>query len=108
MVFVTGDPAGLETVSSEARAVLADLADEGPTEAEVETAREQLLRQYELFSNPDLVDDVLYYYDRDRSFDDYIIDRPQIAVDATAADLRSLARKAFPENRYIEVLLVPE
>ena len=107
-ISVSGSPDRLDEISGETLAVLQAMAGSGPTEAELATAREQLIRQFELISNEFWTDTLLFYAHRpDESILD-LVSRIEIAATSTVIDIRRVADAAFPDGRYIEVRQLPE
>jgi len=104
---IGGDPEDLEEVSTEVLADLADLRQFGPTEDELAIAQEQLVRDYELFSNELLVQVLLFYAsDPGEDFTDFFSQIDNVLA-VTADDVRSIANTVFPAGTYIEIRLVP-
>ena len=60
-ISVSADPADLDAVASAALGEIEALRDDGPTEDELFIAQQQLLRDYELFSNEGLAAEILFY-----------------------------------------------
>ncbi len=104
---VSGDPERLDEIVAEALATLGSLAREGPSEEELDTAKQQLSRQYELVSNEWWVDQMLFYATHpDESLDD-VLDGFVFIDETTVSDLRELAALAFPLDRYVLVRQIP-
>ena len=102
-IQISGDPARLDEVSRETVLVLEDVVAAGPDEGELAAARQQLIREYELFSN-ELWAELLVFYEAhpERSITE-VFRRIDVVGETTADDLRSLAAIALPTGRYIEV-----
>lgn len=107
IVQVSGDPARLDEIATEVLGVLGNLRDEGPTADELATAQEQLRRQYELYSNEEWVQALLFYAERPDQDPGEYLERGRIATATTGADIQELAAIAFPPDRYIEIRQVP-
>ena len=106
-IEVSGSPDRLDEISQETVAVLRDLAANGPTEAELATARQQLTRQFEFVSNEFWIETLLFYANHpDESLDD-VGRRIATVEETTTADLQDLAAIAFPDGRYVEVRQLP-
>ena len=107
-VAISADPTDLERIVAEVTADLADLRANGPTVQQMETAREQLVRELELFSNELLISILTFYGLRpDEDFEEVLQQIP-FALEATRADIRDLARTIVDLDDYILVELVPE
>lgn len=104
---VSGDPGRLSEIIDESLATLAILATDGPTEAELATAKEQLSLEYELVSNDWWVGQMLFYAAHpDESLEDTL--NAEVYIDATTVgDIRRIAAVAFPRDRYVLVRQVP-
>jgi zinc protease len=107
-VLITADPEDLDSVAAAVIADLAELRTEGPTTAQLESSREQLLRNLELFSNEMLVDVLTFYMLRPDEDPEDVFLEPDRAAAATAADVRDLARRLIDPDDYIDIRLVPE
>ena len=106
-VRISADPADLDAVVMAALAEMADLRANGPKPDELLIARQQLLRDYELFSNEGLASDMLFYAEHpDEGFLE-VFNRKDRLPGITRSDIRALARLLLPEDRYIDVRLVP-
>ncbi len=104
---VSGDPDRLDEIVAESLGTLAELAADGPTKAELETAQEQLTLQYELVSNEWWVDQMLFRAARaDESLKE-IVDATRYIEETTTEDMRRLAVVAFSRDRYVLVRQVP-
>jgi len=104
---VSGDPDRLDEIVAESLATLAVLAIDGPTEAELATAQEQLSLQYDLVSNEWWVDQMLFYAARPDESLKEIFDANRHIDATTTDDIRLLAAVAFPRDRFVLVRQVP-
>jgi zinc protease len=104
---VSGDPERLDEIVAESLATLASLAADGPAEAELATAKEQLSLEYELVSNEWWVDQMLFYAARPGESLENILDADRYISQATIDDIRRLAAVAFPQDHYVLVRQVP-
>lgn len=106
-VHATGDPAGLDQISDEVIADLADLQENGPTVDQFATAVAQLRDDFELFDNwsiaSRLVEAHLY---PDLPVSD-MIRRNEVLTGLTSEDVRLLARIAYNLDQRIEIRQVP-
>ena len=107
-ITISADPGDLDRIIDEVIADLTDLRTNGPTTEQMEIAREQLVRDLELFSNELLIDLITFYVQRPFEDSEQIFFRIDIALDATTGDLRDLARNLIALDDYIVVRLVPE
>jgi len=107
-VQVSGDPALLDVIAAETLATVRSLAQAGPTEDEMRTAREQLTRQYELISNEWWVDQMIFFAERPDESLSNILDRVSLIDETTSEEIRRLAAVAFPQGQYILVRQIPE
>jgi zinc protease len=106
-IQISGSPDRLDEISQETLMVLADLASRGPTEAELGTARQQVLREFELISNELWVEALLSVARRPTESAVDLFERSEVAAAATPADVQRIARIALPEGRHIEVRQLP-
>ena len=106
-VGISADPADLQAMVTAALAEMADLRLNGPTADELAIAQEQLLRDYELFSNEGLAAAVLFYAEHPDEGLSEVITRIDRVATSTRADLKALADLMFPIDRYVDVRLVP-
>ena len=104
---VSGDPDRLDEIVAESLGTLAELAADGPTEAELATAQEQLTLQYELVSNEWWVDQMLFHGARPDESLKEVGDATRYIDETTTEDIRRLATVAFPQDRYVLVRQVP-
>ena len=104
---VSGDPERLAEIVAESLGALASLATDGPTDADVATAKEKLRRDYELISNEWWVQQMLFYAQRPAESLDELFNSFAYIDQTTADDLRSLAEIAFPKDQYILIRQVP-
>lgn len=104
---VSGDPEALDEIVTESLATLRRLVTDGPTEAELATAKAQLGRQYELVSNDWWVDQLLFFAGHPDESLDGLFERFNIIDETTVADIRELAAIAFPSSEYVLVRQVP-
>jgi zinc protease len=104
---VSTDPEGLEAVAAALFADLADLRAEGPTADELAIAQEQLVRNYELFSNEQLLQDLAFLLLHPGVDPGDLLVRIDRARSVTAGDVEELAAALLADDRYIEVRLVP-
>ncbi len=104
---VSGDPDELDQIVDEAITVLQVLANDGPTDDELATAKEQLGRQYELVSNEWWVDRMLFYSARPDEMPDSLFENFGLIDRTTSDDLRRLAATAFPLDGYVLVRQIP-
>jgi hypothetical protein len=107
-IEVSGDPDRLDEIAAEVLADLADLRKNGPTTKELETAHEQLFREYELVNNPFLLERAIFFDEHDGRSLDELWQRYDIVYTITKTDIRSMARIAFPVGSFIEIKLIPE
>ncbi len=106
-INVSANPADLEAVAAAALAEIAGLRDDGPTADELVIAQQQLLRDYELFSNEGLAAEILFYAEHPDEGLSEILTRGERVLEATSRDLRDLARLILSDDRYIDVRLIP-
>ena len=106
-VSVSADPADLDAVAEAVLVEIQDLRDNGPTDDELAIAQQQLLRDYELFSNEGLAAAILFYAEHPDEFLTEILTRSDRVIAATRNDLRSAARLVLPAGVYIDVRLIP-
>ena len=107
-IEITGEPGDLERLSEEVVAALSDLQTNGPTQAEFDTAIEQMRTELELISNPELADAVIdawFYPDQPVLNLSFRYDEIETV---TMADMQRLARIAYNLDQRIEVRLGPE
>ncbi len=108
VVAISADPEDLDRIVTEVTADFADLIASGPTEQEMETAREQLVRELELFSNELLISILSFYTLRpDQDFSEVLEQIPTV-LEVSRAEIRELARTLIDLDDYIVVKLVPE
>lgn len=103
----TGDPAGLEEISSEILAEIVSLQSEGPTDAEFSTAVAQLRDELDLVNNLTLATALVtahLYPDQPVA---ELADRYDVVGELTAEDVRRMAGIVFHLGQRIEVRLVP-
>jgi zinc protease len=103
--------AGAETAASVSAAVLgelASLAEDGPTEAEYQAAREAIVRQGALFDNGEINDEVLDVLvdPAVERLDTYLLDG-LIADSITSDEVRDAVGRWMPLDQYIEIRTVP-
>ena len=106
-IVSTGDPTGLEEISEEILADLRSLQTEGPTEAQFETAMEQLRNELELIDNQTIADALVtahLYPDQPVT---ELAARYPLLDEMTPADVQSMAAIAFNPNQRIEVRQIP-
>jgi len=111
-IRIDGDPDDVDAVTAETLSVIADLATDGPTDAELDQAREQLRRDYELSSGYDRAQAVLEWLGMDGVEDDFglaffYFGRTELLDVTGADDVRDLASRALPADNRIEVVQVP-
>ena len=106
-VAVSGDPERLDEIAEEVLADVADLRSNGPTAEQLAIAQEQLFREYELFNNPFLIERAIFFEEHDGREISELFERFDIIDTVSIADIRALARIAFPIGSYIEVKLIP-
>jgi len=106
-VFVSGDPERLDEIAAEVLADVEDLRTTGPSAAELEIAQEQLLREYELVNNPFLLDRVVFFEEHEGRDIGEVIERFDVIERISVEDVRAMAVRAFPADRFIQVNLVP-
>ncbi len=106
-IQVSGDPERLEEISVETIRVLESLATDGPTEAELTAAQEQLTNEFSLVSNEFWVDTLLFYAMHPEESLEDVGRRITVVRETTTNDLRRLAAIAWPSGTYIEVRQVP-
>jgi zinc protease len=106
-IQISGDPERLDEISTETLAALEDLAANGPTGAELTTARQQLLREFELFSNELWVEFLLFYARHPEESVLDIFERTDVVSEAAIGDVQALAQIALPVGQYIEVRQLP-
>ena len=106
-ISVSADPADLDAVASAALGEIEALRDDGPTEDELFIAQQQLLRDYELFSNEGLAAEILFYAEHPDEMLTEILTRGDRVLAATRSDLRAAALLLLPGDGYIDVRLVP-
>ncbi len=105
-ISVSADPGRLGEVSAAALGEIADIRANGPTADELAIAQEQYIRDIELVSNQFWVDTLLFYATGDE--DPAELGRRRTRIEeVTVDDMRSLAVRVLPADRYIEVRLVP-
>ena len=107
LVAISADPADLERIVEEVVADLSDLRANGPSRQEMDIAREQLVRELELFSNELLIDVFTFYARQPAEFAEFF-DQIEVALDVTRTDISNLARTLVDLEDYIVVKLVPE
>ncbi len=106
-IQISGAPEDLDTIDAALNSILSDLAEQGPSEDELDTAVEQLTREFELVNNDFWLRTLEFYATHpDESIRDVAtrIDRLS-AIDT--GDLRSLAAVVVPSDHYIQVETVP-
>ncbi len=108
VIQVTGDPDRLAEISEAVLAELADLRSQGPTEQQLTTAQEQVRRSYELFSNPQLAEALLFVVFHPDEEITELTDRFDVVDTVSIEEVRTLAQTAFPANARIEIRLIPE
>jgi len=106
-ISVSGDPDRLDEIAAEVLADVADLRTAGPTPGQLQTAQEQLLREYELINNPFLLERLIFFEEHEGRELSEIVARYDIVPTVTVADIAALAALAFPVGSYIEVKLIP-
>jgi zinc protease len=106
-IQISGDPTGLDEVIDATLAELTDLVTNGPTADELAIAQEQLRRDYELLSNEFLGEAVLFSALHPDELLSQVTERINQTGDATAAEIKELAERMIPIDRYIVVKLVP-
>jgi zinc protease len=107
IVAISADPADLDRIVEEVVADFTDLRTNGPTTQEMETAREQLVRELELFSNELLIQLFTFYARMPEEFSEFFEQIP-LALAASRGDIRGLAQTLIDLEDYIVVRLVPE
>jgi zinc protease len=108
-VAVSTAPDLLEAVSESVHEQLADLRDEGPTESEFEAASAAARRQLELFSNPQVNDEVLRVLldpTDSESFEEFY-GLSALAAAIGIDEVESALRRWLPPDHYIEVRVRP-
>ena len=108
-VAVSTAPDLLETVSDSVHEQLDDLRDEGPTESEFEAASAAARRELELFSNPQVNDEVLRVLldpTDSQSFEEFY-GLSALAAAIGIDEVDSALRRWLPPDHYIEVRVRP-
>lgn len=108
VIQVSGDPAGLDAIDQAVMADLRALRRDGPTDQQFRAAVEQVLRNYELINNGDLLFPMLEYFLVPGYDIDVVTEREQLTRAVGKDEITTLTRLLLPEDRYIEVRLVPE
>jgi zinc protease len=107
VILSTGDPAGLDEISDEVIADLESLQEEGPTEAEFNTAVAQLRAELDLLDNRTLASGlVTAHLYPDQPVSD-LADRYPLLDALTREDVREVAGIVFNLEQRIEVRQVP-
>lgn len=106
-IQVSGDPQRLDEIAMAVLEVVNELRTAGPGEAQLATAIEQVRRAYELFNNPQLAEALLFAALHPGESVTELIDRYDVVGTVSAADVRELARVAFPTDARIEIRLIP-
>ena len=106
-IRISADPADLDSIAAAALSEIADLRDAGPTEDELFIAQQLLSRDWGFISNEGLADAVLFYAQHPDEVLSEIITRVDRAAAARISDIRAVAQLVLPEDRYIDVRLVP-
>lgn len=103
----TGDPARLEEISEEVMTDIASLQQDGPSEAQFDTAVEQLRDEMELVTNQVIATALItsdLYPDQPVS---ELSERHAVVDELTPADIQSLANAVFNLGQRIEVRQIP-
>jgi zinc protease len=106
-IEVTGDPTGLQELSTVLDADLVDLATNGPTGEEFETAFAAFEQDYQYLDNWSIATALADEEYKPGRVDGYR-NRYDELVGVTAADLAEFTARVLPPGRYIEVLSLPE
>ena len=106
-IRISADPADLDSIAAAALSEIADLRDAGPTEDELFIAQQLLSRDWGFISNEGLADAVLFYAQHPDEVLSEVITRVDRAAAARISDIRAVAQLVLPEDRYIDVRLVP-
>jgi zinc protease len=109
-IQVSADPADLDAITAEVLGVLETLRDNGPTADEMAIAQEQLAREIELISNEQLSRAIIFSaLHPDEGLYANVIEPIAEGLPYTfgRTDIRGLARELLPEDRYVEIRLVP-
>ncbi len=106
-IQISGAPEDLDTIDTALSSILGDLGEKGPTESELETAVEQLTREFELVNNDFWLRTLEFYATHpDESIRDVATRIDRLGA-ITTGDLRSLAAEVVPSDHYIQVETVP-
>lgn len=105
-VDVTGSPEGIEQLSDVVRADIADLAANGPTDADLEEASAELAQNYDLFNNGDLSSVLLDAATDGDAIGEYL-SRQSILRDLRRDDVAAFAARALPVGQLIEIRIRP-
>lgn len=106
-VTSTGDPAGLDQISAEIVADLAELQRDGPTESQFDTAVEQLRDALDLIDNRVIAETLVtahLYPDQPVT---ELAERSRLVDEITPTEVTSLANTMFNQSQRIEVRQVP-
>jgi predicted Zn-dependent peptidase len=107
-IQVSGDPARLDEIVSEVEAVLDDLRSGSLSTAELNTAREQVRRDFELVSNSFWIEQMLYAATHPGVTMLTGIERINTAASVSLERLNTLIGEIWPADQYIVVTLGPE
>ena len=107
LIEVSGDPEGLDIIVDEIQRVLADIVANGLTDAEVNTAREQVRRSLELVSNGFWVDQMLFAEAEQGTAVLTVNERVGVAAGTSRAELESLADLVLLPDQFIVVKVGP-
>ncbi len=104
---ISGDPERLDEIIDAVIADVGDLGTEGPTADQLAIVKEQLRREYELFSNEFWVSTLAFYAANPEEDPGAVWDRPDIVDGVTAADIQALAAELLTVDNYIVVKRIP-
>jgi len=105
-IEVTGDPSGLADLSVVLNDDLVDLAANGPTDTEYETALSTFRDEYQYFDNTTLAFLLANNHWRPTELDDFVA-RADILDGVSPTDFAEFVARALPSGQFIEILNLP-
>jgi zinc protease len=105
-IEVTGDPAGLPELSVVLNDDLTDLATNGPSDSEFQTALSTFGEEYQYFNNNTLAFTLAYNHWRPTELDEFIM-RTELLDSVTREGFAEFVARALPSGQFIEILNLP-
>ena len=104
-IQVSGDPQGLQELSTVVRALLSEIGATGPSLQQFNDAVADVSNQYDYYSNEQLAGVLLTAIDEKPNYQ-WFVDRSETLLRLTPADLAAFAARAISAN-YVEVQVGP-